>query len=71
VQNLRNSLSDFSQKKRGVLREAERQRSVLGSYANVRSKGFEVLIRKRQCLMLESGTTGEVRFVNQLFRLAA
>jgi IS6 family transposase len=36
-------------------------------------KGFEIMrmIRKRQCLMLESGTTGEVRFVNQLFRLAA
>ena len=36
-------------------------------------KGFEVMrmIRKRQCLMLESGTTGEVRFVNRLFRLAA
>ena len=29
------------------------------------------MIRKRQCLMLESGTTGEVRFVNRLFRLAA
>ena len=36
-------------------------------------KGFEVMrmIRKRQCLMLESGTAGEVRFVNWLFRLAA
>ena len=35
--------------------------------------GFEVMrmIRKRQCLMLESGTTGEVRFVNRLFRLTA
>ena len=34
---------------------------------------FEVMrmIRKRQCLMLESGTTGEVRFVNRLFRFAA
>ena len=30
------------------------------------------MIRKRQCLMLESGTTGEVRVVmNRLFRLAA
>jgi hypothetical protein len=26
--------------------------------------------RKRQCLMLESGTTGEVSFVNRLFRFA-
>jgi transposase, IS6 family len=36
-------------------------------------KGFEVMrmIRKRQCLMLEPGTAGEVRFVNRLFRLAA
>jgi hypothetical protein len=36
-------------------------------------KGFEVMrmIRKRQCLMLESGTAGEVHFVNRLFRLAA
>jgi hypothetical protein len=36
-------------------------------------KGFEVMrtIRKRQCLMLESGTTGQVRFVNRLVRLAA
>jgi transposase-like protein len=40
--------------------------------ASATIKGFEVLrmIRKRQCLMLESGTTGEVRFVNHLFRLA-
>jgi len=36
-------------------------------------KDFEVMrmIRKRQCLMLESGAAGEVRFVNWLFRLAA
>jgi hypothetical protein len=36
-------------------------------------KGFEVMhmIRKRHCLMLETGTTGEVRFVNRLFRVAA
>ena len=35
-------------------------------------KGFEVMrmIRKRQCLMPESGTAREVRFVNRLFRLA-
>jgi hypothetical protein len=29
------------------------------------------MVRKRQCLMLEPGTVGEVRFVNRLFRLAA
>ena len=36
-------------------------------------KGFEVMrmIRKRQSLTLEPGTTGEVRFVNRLFRFAA
>jgi len=52
--------------------------------ASATIKGFEVMrmIRKRQCLMLESGAAGEgrlvseasggeVRFVNRLFRLAA
>ncbi len=29
------------------------------------------MIRKGQCLMLEAGTMGEVRFINRLFRLAA
>jgi transposase, IS6 family len=43
------------------------------------TRGFKTLptasatfmIRKRQCLMLEPGAAGEVRFVNRLFRLAA
>jgi IS6 family transposase len=41
--------------------------------ASATIKGFEVrrMIRKRQCLMQESGAAGEVRFVNRLFRLAA
>lgn len=41
--------------------------------ASATIKGFEVMrmIRKRQCLLLEPGTAGEVRFVNRLFRLAA
>jgi transposase-like protein len=41
--------------------------------ASATIKGFEVMrmIRKRQCLMLESGVAREVRFVNRLFRLAA
>ncbi len=41
--------------------------------ASATIKGFEVMrmLRKRQCLMLESGTTGEVHFVNRLFCLAA
>jgi hypothetical protein len=40
-------------------------------YATI--KGFEVMrmIRKRQCILLEPGVTGEVRFVNKLFDLAA
>jgi hypothetical protein len=39
----------------------------------VRFSGFEVMrmIRKRQCLMLESSAAEEVRFVNRLFRIAA
>ena len=41
--------------------------------ASATIKGFEVMrmIRKRQCLLLEPGTAGEVHFVNRLFRLAA
>ena len=41
--------------------------------ASATIKGLKVtrMIRKRQCLMLEPGTAGEVRFVNRLFRLAA
>jgi transposase, IS6 family len=41
--------------------------------ASATIKGFEVMrmVRKRQYLMLESGVTGEVRFVNRLFRFAA
>ncbi len=41
--------------------------------ASATIKGFEVMrmIRKGQCLMLEAGMKGEVRFVNRLFRLAA
>jgi transposase-like protein len=41
--------------------------------ASATNKGFEVMrmIRKRQCLMLESAAAAEVRFVNRLFRLAA
>lgn len=41
--------------------------------ASATIKGFEVMrmVRKGQCLLLESGPTEEVRFVNRLFRLAA
>jgi IS6 family transposase len=46
-------------------------KSMKTAYATI--KGFEVMrmIRKRQCILLESGVTGEVRFVNKLFALAA
>ena len=45
--------------------------SMKTAYATI--KGFEVMrmIRKRQCILLEPGVTGEVRFVNKLFDLAA
>jgi transposase, IS6 family len=41
------------------------------AYATI--KGFEVMrmIRKRQCILLEPGATGEVHFVNKLFEVAA
>src|SRR5512142_1807333 len=46
-------------------------KSMKTAYATI--KGFEVMrmIRKRQCILLEPGVTGEVRFVNKLFDLAA
>ncbi len=46
-------------------------KSMKTAYATI--KGFEVMrmIRKRQCILLEPGITGEVRFVNKLFDLAA
>jgi transposase, IS6 family len=46
-------------------------KSMKTAYATI--KGFEVMrmIRKRQCILLEPGVTGEVRFVNKLFGLAA
>ena len=46
-------------------------KSMKTAYATI--KGFEVMrmIRKRQCILLEPGVTGEVRFVNTLFDLAA
>jgi transposase, IS6 family len=41
------------------------------AYATI--KGFEVMriIRKRQCILLEPGVTGEVRFVAKLFGVCA
>jgi hypothetical protein len=42
-------------------------KSMKPAYATI--KGFEVIrmIRKRQCILLEPGVTGEVRFVSKLF----
>jgi hypothetical protein len=39
--------------------------------ASATIKRFEVMRRKRQCLMLESDAAEEVHFVNRLFRLVA
>jgi hypothetical protein len=41
------------------------------AYATI--KGFEIMrmIRRRHCILIEPGVTGEVRFVNKLFDLAA
>jgi transposase-like protein len=45
--------------------------SMKTAYATI--KGFEVMrmIRRRHCILIEPGVTGEVRFVNKLFDLAA
>jgi hypothetical protein len=39
------------------------------AYATI--KGFEIMrmIRRRHCMLIEPGVTGEVRFVNKLFDL--
>ena len=41
------------------------------AYATI--KGFEMMrmIRRRHCILIEPRVTGEVRFVNKLFDLAA
>jgi transposase, IS6 family len=46
-------------------------KSMEAAYATI--KGFEVMriIRKRQCILLEPGVTGEVRFVAKLFGVCA
>src|SRR5512132_3651683 len=45
--------------------------SMKTAYATI--KGFEMMrmIRRRHCILIEPGVTGEVRFVNKLFDLAA
>jgi hypothetical protein len=41
------------------------------AYATI--KGFEIMrmIRRRHCILIEPGVTGEVRFLDKLFDLAA
>ena len=48
-----------------------RFRSMKTAYAAI--KGFEVvrMIRRRHCILIDPRGTGEVRFVNKLFDLAA
>ncbi len=50
---------------------AESFQSMKTAYATI--KGFEItrMIRRRHCILIEPGVTGEVRFVNKLFDLAA
>lgn len=65
-------------RRNAVVRRAEAADQSTGRFktlptASATIKGFEVMrmIRKRQCLLLEAGVAGEVRFVNRIFRLAA
>ena len=54
-----------------LIRPTRGFQSMKTAYATI--KGFEVMrmIRRRQCMLIEPGVTGEVRFVNKLFDLAA
>jgi DNA invertase Pin-like site-specific DNA recombinase len=50
---------------------AEFERAIIVERVTI--KGFEIMrmIRRRHCILIEPGVTGEVRFVNKLFDLAA
>ena len=54
-----------------LIRPTRGFQSMKTAYATI--KGFEVMrmIRRRHCILIEPGVTGEVRFVNKLFNLAA
>ena len=54
-----------------LIRPTRGFQSMKTAYATI--KGFEVMrmIRRRQCMLIEPGITGEVRFLNKLFDLAA
>ena len=53
-----------------LIRPTRGFQSMKTAYATI--KGFEVMrmIRRRHCMLIEPGITGEVRFVNKLFDLA-
>ena len=54
-----------------LIRPTRGFQSMKTAYATI--KGFEIMrmIRHRHCILIEPGGTGEVRFVNKLFDLAA
>jgi transposase, IS6 family len=54
-----------------LIRPTRGFQSMKTAYATI--KGFEVMrmIRRRHCILIEPRVTGEVRFVNKLFDLAA
>ena len=54
-----------------LIRPTRGFQSMKTAYATI--KGFEMMrmIRRRHCILIEPGVTGEVRFVNKLFDLAA
>ena len=54
-----------------LIRTTRGFQSMKTAYATI--KGFEIMrmIRRRHCILIEPGVTGEVRFVNKLFDLAA
>jgi transposase-like protein len=54
-----------------VIRPTRGFQSMKTAYATI--KGFEVMrmIRRGHCILRTTGTTGEIRFVNELFGLAA
>ena len=54
-----------------LIRPTRGFQSMKTAYATI--KGFEIMrmIRRRHCMLIEPGVTGEVRFVNKLFDLAA
>ena len=67
---LNNRIEDHGALK-GLIRPTRGFQSMKTAHATI--KGFEVMrmIRRRHCILSEPGVTGEVRFINKLFDLAA